>query len=134
MYYRIGCVEKSHLANLLYLSNCYQKMSPFSNSEESHIPFFRARDTKLASQYFSAPLSLSLSLYSIDRIFRDRMSHHFGDTSSSACFTSSNVINRPSTPLPSFRDRDKAKDPAHRTNPAISAPENPPELESAAKS
>mmetsp|Transcript_29004 Transcript_29004/g.70046 ORF Transcript_29004/g.70046 Transcript_29004/m.70046 type:complete len:106 (-) Transcript_29004:2174-2491(-) len=64
--------------------------------------------------------------------FQDYLAQGF--TSSSAKRTSSMVIKRPSTPFPSRRALDRAKEPAHRTNPAISAPENPPVAESAAKS
>lgn len=46
-------------------------------------------------------------------------------TSFKASLTSSSVMRSPSTPLPSFRARDSAKEPAHLTKPAMSAPENP---------
>ena len=55
-------------------------------------------------------------------------------TSFSACLTSSSVINSPSMPFPSFLARARAMDPAQRTRPAMSAPENPPVAESAARS
>ena len=55
-------------------------------------------------------------------------------TSLSASAMSESVMSRSSTPFPSRRALGRAIEPAHRTNPAQSAPENPPVCASAARS